>query len=143
MKESAAMAHWLMKTEPDDYSWDRLVADGETEWSGVRNHQAAANMRAMKLGDAVFFYRSMVDPAIVGVMRVSAEAYQDPTDATGKFVRVKVKPDRPLSKEVPLKAIKADPRFADLPLVRQSRLSVQPVGDAFWRLLCELGGVTA
>ena len=135
------MAHWLMKAEPDDYSWEQLVADGETEWTGVRNHQAAANMRAMKLGEPVFFYRSVVEPAIVGVMRISAEAYPDPKDATGKFVRVKVKPDRPLPQEVPLKAIKADPRFAELPLVRQSRLSVQPVSEAYWRMLCELGGL--
>ena len=135
------MAQWLMKAEPDDYSWDRLVADGETEWTGVRNHQAAANMRAMKLGEPVFFYRSVVEPAIVGVMRISAEAYPDPKDATGKFVRVKVKPDRRLPKEVPLKAVKADPRFAELPLVRQSRLSVQPVSEAYWRMLCELGGL--
>ena len=135
------MAQWLMKAEPDDYSWEQLVADGETEWTGVRNHQAAANMRAMKLGEPVFFYRSVVDPAIVGIMRISAEAYPDPKDATGKFVRVKVKPDRRLPKEVPLKAVKADPRFAELPLVRQSRLSVQPVSDAYWRMLCELGGL--
>ena len=135
------MAHWLMKAEPDDYSWEQLVADGETEWTGVRNHQAAANMRAMKLGEPVFFYRSVVEPAIVGVMRISAEAYPDPKDATGKFVRVKVKPDRRLPKEVPLKAVKADPRFAELPLVRQSRLSVQPVREAYWRMLCELGGL--
>ena len=135
------MAQWLMKTEPEDYSWDRLVAEGETEWTGVRNHQAAANMRAMKLGEPVFFYRSVVEPAIVGVMRISAEAYPDPKDATGKFVRVKVKPDRRLPKEVPLKAVKADPRFAELPLVRQSRLSVQPVSEAYWRMLCELGGL--
>jgi len=130
------MAQWLMKTEPEDYSWDRLVADGETEWTGVRNHQAAANMRAMKLGEPVFFYRSVVDPAIVGIMAVSAEWYPDPGDATGKFVRVKVKPDRPLPSEVTLKAIKADARLADLALVRQSRLSVMPVGDAHWRILC-------
>ena len=135
------MAHWLMKAEPDDYSWEQLVADGETEWTGVRNHQAAANMRAMRLGEPVFFYRSVVEPAIVGVMRISAEAYPDPKDATGKFVRVKVKPDRRLPKEVPLKAVKADPRFAELPLVRQSRLSVQPVSDAYWRMLCEMGGL--
>ena len=135
------MAHWLMKAEPDDYSWEQLVADGETEWTGVRNHQAAANMRAMKLGEPVFFYRSVVEPAIVGVMRISAEAYPDPKDATGKFVRVKVKPDRPLPQEVPLKAIKADPRLADPALVRQSRLSVQPVSEAYWRMLCELGGL--
>ena len=77
------MACWLMKTEPGDYSWDRLVADGETEWTGVRNFQAAANMRAMQKGDRVFFYRSVVDPAIVGVMRVSATAYPDPSDPKG------------------------------------------------------------
>ena len=135
------MAQWLMKTEPEDYSWDRLVADGETEWTGVRNHQAAANMRAMKLGDPVFFYRSVVDPAIVGIMAVSAEWYPDPSDPTGKFVRVKVKPDRPLPSEVTLKAIKADARLADLALVRQSRLSVMPVGDAHWRILCGMANL--
>lgn len=141
MEESTAMAQWLMKTEPEDYSWDRLLVDGETEWSGVRNHQAAANMRAMKLGDPVFFYRSVVEPAIVGIMTVSAEWYPDPSDPAGKFVRVKVKPDRPLPKEVTLKAIKAEPRLADLALVRQSRLSVLPVGDAHWRILCGMAGL--
>ena len=138
MKESAAMAHWLMKTEPEDYSWDRLVADGETEWSGVRNHQAAANMRAMKLGDPVFFYRSVVEPAIVGIMAVSAEWYPDPGDPAGKFVRVKVRPERPVASEVSLKAIKAEPRLADLALVRQSRLSVVPVGEEHWKLLTKM-----
>jgi predicted RNA-binding protein with PUA-like domain len=136
------MAHWLMKTEPEDYSWERLVADGETEWTGVRNHQAAANMRAMRLGEQVFFYRSMVEPAILGIMTVSAEWYPDPADPDGKFVRVKVKPDRPLPAEVSLKAIKADPRFADFALVRQSRLSVVPVGDQHWRILCGMAGLT-
>ena len=135
------MAKWLMKTEPEDYSWDRLVADGETEWTGVRNHQAAANMRAMKLGERVFFYRSAVAPAIVGVMTVSAEWYPDPDDPTGKFVRVKVKPLHPVEREVSLKAIRADPRFADLALVRQSRLSVVPIGDEHWRILCEMAGI--
>ncbi len=135
------MAYWLMKTEPGDYSWDQLVADRETEWSGVRNFQAAANMRAMQKGDPVFFYRSVVDPAIVGVMRVSATAYPDPSDASGKFVLVKVKPDRPVAQEVSLKAIKADPRLADLALVRQSRLSVMPIGDEHWRLLAEMAGI--
>jgi predicted RNA-binding protein with PUA-like domain len=137
------MANWLMKTEPEDYSWDRLVADGETEWTGVRNHQAAANMRAMKRGERVFFYRSAVDPAIVGVMTVSAKAYPDADDPTGKFVRVKVKPVAKAEREVPLKEIKADPRFADFALVRQSRLSVVPVGDEHWRLLCGMAGIAA
>lgn len=137
------MAYWLMKTEPEDYSWDRLVTEGETEWSGVRNHQAAANMRAMKLGERAFFYRSMVEPAIVGVMAISAESYPAEDDPTGKFVRVKVKPVGPAAREVPLKAIKADPRFVDLALVRQSRLSVSPVSDVHWRLLCEMAGIVA
>lgn len=135
------MAHWLMKTEPEDYSWDRLVADGETEWSGVRNHQAAANMRAMRKGDRVFFYRSVVEPAIVGIMTVSEEAYPASAEPGEKFVCVKVKPLRPLPREVPLAAIKADPRLADLRLVRQSRLSVMPVSDEHWRLLCGMAGL--
>lgn len=135
------MAHWLMKTEPEDYSWDRLVADGETEWSGVRNHQAAANMRAMRKGDRAFFYRSVVEPAIVGIMTVSAEAYPATAEPGEKFVCVKVKPLRPLPREVPLAAIKADPRLAELKLVRQSRLSVMPVSDEHWRLLCGMAGL--
>ncbi len=135
------MAQWLMKTEPDDYSWDRLVAEGETAWTGVRNHQAAANLRAMKLGEQAFFYRSVVEPSIVGVMTISAEATPDPKDPTGKFVQVKVKPLRAVATEVSLKAIKADPRFADFALVRQSRLSVVPIGDAHWQLLCAMGGI--
>jgi predicted RNA-binding protein with PUA-like domain len=137
------MANWLMKTEPEDYSWDRLVADGETEWTGVRNHQAAANMRAMKRGESVFFYRSAVKPAIVGVMTVSAESYPDADDPTGKFVRVKVKPLAKAKREVSLKEIKADPRFAGFALVRQSRLSVMPVGDEHWQILCGMAGIAA
>jgi predicted RNA-binding protein with PUA-like domain len=135
------MAYWLMKTEPEDYSWDRLVAEGGTEWTGVRNHQAAANMRAMKAGESVFFYRSVTDPAIVGVMAVAAEWYPDVADPTGKFVRVKVRPSRPVAQEVTLKSIKADSRLADLALVRQSRLSVVPVPEPHWRILCGMAGI--
>jgi predicted RNA-binding protein with PUA-like domain len=135
------MAHWLMKTEPDDYSWDRLVADGGTEWSGVRNYAAALNMRAMKVGERAFFYRSMVDPAIVGIMEIATEAYPSPDDPKGKFVRLRVKPVKPLAREVSLAAIKADARFADMVLIRQSRLSVSPVSDAHWALICEMGGI--
>jgi predicted RNA-binding protein with PUA-like domain len=135
------MAHWLLKTEPEDYSWDHLVADGETEWTGVRNHQAAANMRKMKLGETAFFYRSVVEPAILGVMEIAAEWYPDADDLSGKFVRVKVRPVRKLPQEVPLKAIKAAPRLADLALVRQSRLSVMPVGEEHWRILCGMAGI--
>jgi predicted RNA-binding protein with PUA-like domain len=135
------MACWLMKAEPDDYSWERLLVDGETEWSGVRNHQAARNLRSMKQEERAFFYRSAVEPAIVGIMAVSQEAYPDPDDP--KFVRVRVKPVRAVGNEVSLKAIKADPRFADFLLVRQSRLSVVPVRDEHWRILCGMAGVEA
>jgi predicted RNA-binding protein with PUA-like domain len=135
------MAHWLMKTEPQDYSWERLLVDGETEWTGVRNHQAAGNMRAMRRGERAFFYRSQVEPAIVGVMEVSAEAYPEPEDGSGKFVRVRVKPVRAVKKEVSLKEIKGDGRFADFLLVRHSRLSVVPVSDEHWRSLCEMAGI--
>ena len=85
------MAYWLMKTEPGDYSWDQLVADGTAEWDGVHNHQAAGNMRAMKLGDRVFFYRSMKNPAVVGVMEIAREAYEDPKDPKQSFVLVDVR----------------------------------------------------
>ena len=129
------MAKWLMKTEPGDYSWDQLVADGRTEWNGVRNHQAAANMRAMKVGERGFFYRSLVDPAVIGIIEVVKEAYPAPDDPTGKFVQVDVAPVAALPKAVSLKAIKAEPRLADLALVRQSRLSVMPVSDAHWEII--------
>ena len=131
------MARWLMKTEPGDYDWARLVAEGRTAWNGVRNHQAAANMRAMKEDDPVFFYRSLKDPAIVGFMRVVREAYPAPDDDTGKFVQVDVAPIAPVGQEV---SLKAEPRLASFALVRQSRLSVMPVEDAHWRLLCGMAG---
>lgn len=127
-----------MKTEPGDYSWDRLLADGKTEWDGVRNHQAAANMRAMQVGDLAFFYRSLKDPAVLGIIEVTRAAFPDPDDPDGKWVRVEVAPVEALPKEVSLKAIKADERLGDLALVRQSRLSVMPVSDAHWAIICRL-----
>jgi predicted RNA-binding protein with PUA-like domain len=132
------MAKWLMKTEPGDYSWDRLLADGKTEWDGVRNHQAAANMRAMQVGDKAFFYRSLKDPAVLGIIEVTRQAFPDPDDPDGKWVRVEVAPVEALPNEVSLKAIKAEERLADLALVRQSRLSVMPVSDAHWDLICRM-----
>ena len=135
------MAYWLMKTEPGDYSWDQLVEDGVAEWDGVHNHQAARNMRAMKTGDRVFFYRSMKDPAVVGVMEIAREAYEDPNDPKQSFVLVDVKPVMPVAREVTLKDIKADPRLQHLALVRQSRLSVSPVDDPAWRLICAMAGI--
>ncbi len=133
------MARWLFKTEPGDYSWEEFVADGETDWDGVRNHQAAGNMRAMKKGDLAFFYRSVKKPALVGIMEITGEAFPDPDDP--RFVRVLVAPVRPLPREVPLAEIKADPRLADLALVRQARLSVMPVAEHHWRILCEKAGL--
>ena len=137
------MAFWLFKTEPGDYSWDQFVKDGRTEWDGVRNYQAANNMRAMKKGDLAFFYRSMKQPAIVGIMKVVEEAWPDPDDEKGKFVRVAVAPVAPLGREVSLKTIKADERLADLALIRQSRLSVMPIDEAHWKILCALGDAPA
>ncbi len=127
-----------MKTEPGDYSWDRLLEDGRTEWDGVRNHQAAANMRAMQVGDRAFFYRSLKDPAVIGIIEVTRRAFPDPDDPEGKWVRVEVAPVEPLPRAVPLKAIKAEARLADLALVRQSRLSVMPVSEAHWDLICQM-----
>ena len=137
------MAHWLLKTEPDDYSWERLVADGAAGWDGVRNHQAARNMRAMKRGERAFFYRSVQDPAVVGVMEIVREAYPAPDDPSGRFVQVDVAPVMPVAREVPLAAIRAEPRLKDLALVRQSRLSVTPVDDESWRLICAMAGIEA
>lgn len=137
------MAYWLMKTEPGDYSWEQLVADGVAEWDGVHNHQAAGNMRAMKKGDRAFFYRSMKDPAVVGVMEIAREAYEDPDDPKGSFVLVDVAPVMAVEHEVGLKQIKAEPRLQHLALVRQSRLSVSPVDDDAWRLICQMAGIEA
>ena len=137
------MAYWLMKSEPGSYSWSDLVADARTEWDGVRNHQASNNMKAMKVGDRSFFYHSIVGKEIVGVMEVVREAYPDPPDASGRFVMVDVVPLMPAATPVTLVAIKAEPRLADLALVRQSRLSVVPVSPPHWALLCEMAGVAA
>lgn len=133
------MAHWLMKSEPFKYSWDQLVKDGRTHWDGVRNHQAANNLKAMKNGDLAFFYHSNEGVEIVGIMKIVKEYYPDPSDPAGKFGMVDVVPVKKLKKPVPLKAIKEDPRLTDIALVRQSRLSVQPVSDEHWKILLEMG----
>lgn len=137
------MAHWLMKSEPSSYSWDQLVADGRTHWNGVRNHQAANNLKVMKKGDRVFFYHSNEGLAVVGIAEVVKEYYPDPSDASGRFGMVDIKPVAPLKKPVTLAAIKAEPKLAELGLVRQSRLSVSAVDDAAWKLICKMGGVPA
>lgn len=125
--------YWLMKSEPDEYGWDDLVAEGEGVWDGVKNAQASNNMKAMKSGDQMFFYHSRTGLEIVGIMTVSAEAFPDPTDATGRWIAVKVKPQRKLDNSVSLKAMKQNPKLAELAIIRQSRLSVAPVTEAQWQ----------
>jgi predicted RNA-binding protein with PUA-like domain len=137
------MAYWLMKTEPGDYAWEQLIEDRVATWDGVRNHQAARNMRAMRKGDRAFFYRSVTDPAVVGVMEIVRAAYEDPDDPRQSFVLVDVEPVKPVRREVTLRQIKSEPRLAHLALVRQSRLSVSPVDEPAWRLICEMAGIEA
>ena len=129
------MAYWLMKSEPESFSWEDLVRDGGTEWDGVRNNAARLHLKAMKVGDEAFFYHSMSDKAVVGVMRVTREAQPDPKDAD--WVSVRVEPVKELS-PVTLAEIKAEPKLAKMELIRQSRLSVAPVRDEEWRLVLEM-----
>lgn len=131
------MAYWLMKSEPGTYSWADLVADGRTDWDGVRNPAARLHLRAMKPGDEAFFYHSGDERAVVGIMRVAGEAQPDGPD--GAWAKVAVEPVRPLG-PVTLKAIKAQPALAAMELIRQSRLSVSPVRDAEWAAILEMAG---
>lgn len=133
-------AYWLVKSEPDAFSWDQQVANGTEAWTGVRNHMARNNLKAMRKGDRVFFYHSNVGKQIVGVVEVEREAYPDPTAASGDWVCVDMKAVRPLPKPVTLVAIKADPGLADIPLVRQPRLSVMPISKPHWDKVCRMGG---
>ena len=135
------MAHWLMKTEPGEWSWEDQVKEGTTHWDGVRNHQASNNMKKMKVGDRCFFYHSVKERQIVGVVEVVKEYYPDHTDPTGRFGMVDVKAVAPVPNPVTLAAVKADPAFADFLLVRSSRLSVVPVSAAHWKRLCGMGGI--
>lgn len=136
------MAHWLVKSEPDAFSWDQQVQNGTEPWTGVRNALASNNLKAMKQGDRAFFYHSNIGREIVGVVEVAREAYPDPTDESGRWVCVDMKAVGPMPRPVGLAAIKADPEFADLALVRMSRLSVSPVSEAHWAKLCAMGGWT-
>ena len=133
------MAYWLLKSEPGTWSWDDQVRQGTEHWDGVRNHQAANNMKAMRLGDRAFFYHSGDTREVVGIVEVVREYYPDHTDPSGRFGMVDVRAVRPLAKPVGLKAIKADPQLQDMLLVRHSRLSVSPVSEAQWRRICALG----
>ena len=133
-----ARRYWLMKSEPDCYGWDHLVAEGEGTWDGVRNHRAASNLRAMKAGDQAFFYHSNIGLEIVGIVEISAAGLTDPSDPEGKWAAVKVKPVRKLKRPVALKEIKARPDLADMELVRLSRLSVAEVRPEEWTKILSL-----
>ncbi len=134
------MNHWLVKSEPDEWSWDdhRAAPQRTARWDGVRNHQAANNLRAMRRGDRVLFYHSGKQRAIVGVMEVVRKAYPDPKDESGRFVAVDMKAIEPLDRPVTLDEVKADAKLKDMPLARHPRLSVQPVTAGQWKRILEL-----
>ena len=137
------MAYWLFKTEPETFSWDMQKKRGSKgePWSGVRNYAAAKHMKAMKKGDLGFFYHTGDEKQIVGIVEVIAEYKPDPTDETGKFGLVDVKAVKDVPKPVTLATVKSDPKLKGMVLVREARLSVQPVTDAEWKYICKLGGV--
>ena len=129
---------WLMKSEPDAYSWDDLIAQGEGTWDGVRNYRARNNLMAMKEGDEAFFYHSNIGLEIVGIATISKAGIPDPTDDTGRWAAVKVKPVRKLKRAVTLKEIKADPALAEIELIKLSRLSVAAITPAEWDYIVAL-----
>lgn len=137
------MAKWLFKSEPNKWSWDQQVAKGEVgeQWDGVRNYLARNNMRAMKIGDQGFFYHSNIGKEIVGIVEVCAESHPDSTTEDPRWDCVDIRAVRPLKRPVTLAEVKADPRLADMALVTSMRLSVQPVTDAEWQIICDLGGI--
>ena len=126
------MARWLVKEEPDHYSFDTLVRDGKTTWSGVRNPLAQKHLRSIRKGDRIFYYHTGKEKAVVATAKAASDAYVDPKDKTGKLSVVDVVPDKKLARPVTLAEIKAEKAFASFPLVRMSRLSVMPVSDAEW-----------
>ena len=137
------MAYWLLKTEPDSYSWDDQVKKGAKgdAWTGVRNFRARTHLTAMKKGDLAFFYHNGDQKQVVGIVEVIREAYPDPTDKDGVFKAVDIKAVKPLKAPVTLAAVKADKRLKDMVLAKQPRLSVQPVTAEEWKIVCAMGGV--
>ena len=133
-----ARRYWLMKSEPDAYGWDDLVAEGEGTWDGVRNYRARNNLAAMQVGDQAFFYHSNIGKEIVGVVEISVAGLADPSDDTGKWASVKVKPLYKLARPVTLAQIKAEPRLSDSEMIRQSRLSVAELARAEWDTILEM-----
>lgn len=130
--------YWLMRSEPDVYGWDDLVAEGEGTWDGVRNYRARNNLAAMKVGEQAFFYHSNIGKEIVGIVEISAGGFPDPTDETGKWVSVKVRPVTKLARPVTLAEIKADKTLQEIEVIRQSRLSVAEIRPAEWRKIIRL-----
>ena len=137
------MQYWLFKSEPGAWSWKDQVEADTAEWDGVRNYQANNNMKEMNTGDRGFFYHSVNEKQIVGIVEVVKEHYPDSTDKSGRFGMVDVKALFPVKKPVTLADIKAEPQLADLALVKQSRLSVVPVGKKEWKILCKMAGISA
>ena len=133
------MQYWLIKTEPSTWSWTDQVTRKTTSWYGVRNYQAANNLKAMAVGDLCFFYHSVSDRQIVGIVEVIRTYHPDPTDETGRFGMVEVKAVKPMKKPVSLDDVKIEPKLSHLALVRQSRLSVMPIDQAAWNLILQMG----
>jgi len=135
------MAYWLVKSEPNTWSWDDHVKAGVTQWDGVRNYQARNHMKAMQLGDLVLMYHSGKERSVVGLLQVVKEYYPDPTDPTDRFGMVDLKALQPVNQPVTLAQIKAQPALADIALVRHSRLSVMPLDTKPWNLICKMAGI--
>lgn len=135
------MAHWLVKSEPASWSWDDHVRKGVEPWNGVRNHQAANAMKAMRLGERAFFYHSVTERRIVGLLEVAREYHPDPTDPSGRFGMVDFRALRSAPMPVSLQRIKEDGRLGHLALIRQSRLSVMAIDDEAWGILCAMAGL--
>ncbi len=136
------MKNWLLKSEPSTWSWDDQVKKGVDYWDGVRNYQAQNNMKQMKVGDRAFFYHSVKEKQIVGIVEIVKGFYPDPTDETGKFIAVDIKPVKSVPKPVTLAQIKGHPELQELALIRQSRLSVMPIDDKSWEIICRMGGLS-
>ena len=137
------MKYWLIKSEPGSWSWDDQVRVGVEPWDGVRNYQATNNMKAMEIGDRAFFYHSVKEKSIVGIVEIASDYYSDHTDPKGRFGMVDFKALKPVPNPVSLADIKADERLSELTLMKQSRLSVVPIDAKSWKIICKMGGVDA
>ena len=135
------MNYWLIKSEPSTWSWNDQVTKQTTSWDGVRNYQAANNMKAMRVGDLAFFYHSVKEKQIVGIVEIIKEYYPDHTDASNRFGMVDVKALKPVKKPVTLEQIKSHPALSNLALIKQSRLSVMPIDEISWQTICDMAGV--